>query len=41
MLWGELSQGFIIKVDLYVASARLWDYLNPELSKFVKFPPPN
>jgi hypothetical protein len=28
-------------VDLYVASAQPWDYLNPELPKFVKFPPPN
>jgi hypothetical protein len=29
------------QVDLYVSSAQPWDYLNPDLPKFAKFPPPN
>jgi hypothetical protein len=28
------------QLDLYVASAQPWDYLNPKLLKFAKFPPP-
>lgn len=27
-------------IDLYVASAQPWDYMNPNLQKFGKFPPP-
>ncbi len=29
------------QVDFYVSSAQPWDYLNPNLTKFAKFPPPN
>jgi hypothetical protein len=29
------------QIDLYVSSAQPWDYLNPDLIKFAKFPPPN
>lgn len=28
-------------MDLYTASARPWDYLNPDLPKFPQFLPPN
>jgi hypothetical protein len=28
------------QLNLYVASAQPWDYLNPELPKFAQFPPP-
>ena len=28
------------EADLYTASAQPWDYLNPDLPKFVKFPSP-
>jgi hypothetical protein len=28
-------------MDLYTASAQPWDYMNPDLSKFPKSPPPN
>jgi hypothetical protein len=28
------------EADLYTASAQPWDYLNPDLPKFAKFPPP-
>jgi hypothetical protein len=28
-------------IDLYAASAQPWDYMNPDLSKFDKSPPPN
>jgi hypothetical protein len=28
-------------MDLYAASAQPWDYMNPDLLKFDKFPPPN
>lgn len=27
-------------IDLYTDSAQPWDYMNPELSKFAKMPPP-
>lgn len=27
-------------MDIYTASAQPWDYLNPELPKFAKLPPP-
>lgn len=27
-------------MDIYTASAQPWDYMNPELPKFAKFPPP-
>jgi hypothetical protein len=27
-------------MDLYTASAQPWDYMNPDLPKFTKFPPP-
>lgn len=27
-------------MDFYTASAQPWDYLNPDLSKFAKLPPP-
>lgn len=29
------------QADLYVSSAQPWDYLNPNLLKFTKFPPPS
>lgn len=29
------------QAEIYVASAQPWDYMNPELPKFAKFPPPN
>jgi hypothetical protein len=28
------------QADIYVASAQPWDYLNPDLPKFAKLPPP-
>jgi hypothetical protein len=28
-------------MDFYTASAQPWDYMNPELPKFAKLPPPN
>jgi hypothetical protein len=28
-------------MDFYAASAQPWDYMNPDLLKFDKFPPPN
>jgi hypothetical protein len=28
------------KIDFYTASAQPWDYMNPDLPKFAKFPPP-
>ncbi|NJK53150.1 MAG: GFA family protein, partial [Leptolyngbyaceae cyanobacterium SU_3_3] len=33
--------GFQPGMDLYTASAQLWDYMNPDLPKYAKFPPPN
>jgi hypothetical protein len=40
---GSLDDPSLFKpqVDLYVASAQPWDYMNPELPKFAKFPPPS
>jgi hypothetical protein len=32
--------GFQPRMDLYTASAQPWDYMNPDLPKFPKFPPP-
>ena len=29
------------QAEIYVASAQPWDYMNPDLPKFAKFPPPN
>lgn len=29
------------QAEIYVASAQPWDYLNPDLPKFAKLPPPN
>ncbi len=29
------------QAEVYVASAQPWDYMNPELPKFAKFPSPN
>ncbi|HEY9649165.1 MAG TPA: hypothetical protein V6C95_00775 [Coleofasciculaceae cyanobacterium] len=29
------------QADIYVASAQPWDYMNPDLPKFAKLPPPN
>jgi hypothetical protein len=28
------------QAEIYVASAQPWDYMNPDLPKFAKFPPP-
>ncbi|NJK52383.1 MAG: GFA family protein [Leptolyngbyaceae cyanobacterium SU_3_3] len=33
--------GFQPGMDLYTASAQLWDYMNPDLPKYAKFPLPN
>ncbi len=28
------------RIDFYTASAQPWDYMNPDLPKFAKVPPP-
>ncbi|MFN6571018.1 hypothetical protein [Dendronalium sp. ChiSLP03b] len=30
---------FRLGVDCYIVSAQPWDYMNPDLPKFVKLPP--
>jgi hypothetical protein len=33
--------GFQPGMDFYTSSAQPWDYMNPDLPKFAKLPPPN
>jgi hypothetical protein len=42
ILAGSLDDpsGFQPEMDFYTASAQPWDYMNPDLPKFAKFPPP-